>query len=91
MSVLVALLFYDYLLTFGDEVNCVWRRRLSTATVIYLLMRYPPFLSQALLLIHFVVWSNAALDRAALMWVCVAGYKCAKSTVSDVLSRSDWT
>ncbi|KZT66239.1 hypothetical protein DAEQUDRAFT_740110 [Daedalea quercina L-15889] len=34
------LLFYDYTLTFSREVRCIWRRKFSLATVLFLLNRY---------------------------------------------------
>ncbi|KAH9924068.1 uncharacterized protein B0H18DRAFT_1013333 [Fomitopsis serialis] len=35
-----ALLFYDYILTFPREVRCIWGRRLSGATLLFLVNRY---------------------------------------------------
>ncbi|OBZ67304.1 hypothetical protein A0H81_12534 [Grifola frondosa] len=35
-----ALFVFDYILTFGDEVQHMWRRRFSPATVLFLLNRY---------------------------------------------------
>ncbi|KAF9490313.1 hypothetical protein BDN71DRAFT_203405 [Pleurotus eryngii] len=39
----VALLIYDYLTTFGDEVAFVWKRPKGMGTVLYVLNRYPAF------------------------------------------------
>ncbi|EPS96176.1 hypothetical protein FOMPIDRAFT_61838, partial [Fomitopsis schrenkii] len=34
------LLFYDYALTFSREVRCIWRRKFTGATMLFLLNRY---------------------------------------------------
>ncbi|KAI0726520.1 hypothetical protein C8Q72DRAFT_796584 [Fomitopsis betulina] len=34
------LLFYDYALTFSREIRCIWRRKFTGATVLFLLNRY---------------------------------------------------
>ena len=34
------ILFYDYLITFGDEVQLFWRRKWTGATVLFILNRY---------------------------------------------------
>lgn len=33
-------LFADYVLTFGAEVEHVWKRRISAATILFFLIRY---------------------------------------------------
>lgn len=35
-----ALLFYDYVLTFSREIRCIWHRKFTGATVLFLLNRY---------------------------------------------------
>ncbi|TFK86763.1 hypothetical protein K466DRAFT_618635 [Polyporus arcularius HHB13444] len=37
---MVALIFYEHLLTFGDEVEMFWKRKFTGATAIFLLNRY---------------------------------------------------
>ena len=46
----VALLFYDHAVTFVDEVQRIWRRKFSGATLIYLLTRYVATLERITLL-----------------------------------------
>ncbi|KAF8480622.1 hypothetical protein JB92DRAFT_1758532 [Gautieria morchelliformis] len=41
----LALLAYDTLLTLPSEITYIWRRRVRLGTVLYLLARYPAFLS----------------------------------------------
>jgi len=36
----IAILGYDTLLTFSREVDCIWRRRFSAVTVLYVMQRY---------------------------------------------------
>lgn len=40
-----ALYLYDFLLTFGDEVRYVWRRRFSGATLLFAVNRYASLLA----------------------------------------------
>ncbi|OAX33013.1 hypothetical protein K503DRAFT_560672 [Rhizopogon vinicolor AM-OR11-026] len=40
----LAAVIYDWALTFGQEVELVWRRRCSLMTVLYLILRYSGFL-----------------------------------------------
>ncbi|KIJ24117.1 hypothetical protein M422DRAFT_143774, partial [Sphaerobolus stellatus SS14] len=35
-----ALLYYDYFLTFGQEVRYFWRKRFSVSTLMYICCRY---------------------------------------------------
>ena len=37
---MTALAFYEYTITFQSEVRLVWKRRMTGASVIFLLMRY---------------------------------------------------
>lgn len=39
-----ALFFYDYLITIGQEIEVVWRRKLTGATLLYVLNRYLIFI-----------------------------------------------
>lgn len=39
-AVALAMLAYDYSLTFGDEVRYIWRRPISNIKVLYLILRY---------------------------------------------------
>ena len=52
---LIALMIYDYLLTMGDEVELIWRRKMSTSSWI--------FITNRLVLIIFVVVASFQLDR----------------------------
>ena len=36
----LALLWYDFLLTFPAEVRCIWKRKPTVASVAYLCIRY---------------------------------------------------
>ena len=36
----LALMIYDHLLTFGDEVRIIWKNRFTGVTVIFLVNRY---------------------------------------------------
>jgi len=34
------MLFYDIMLTFGDEVERIWKRKISVMSVLFLLVRF---------------------------------------------------
>lgn len=38
--IVIALLYYDYILTFGMEVEYIWRQRFRFSTVLYICCRY---------------------------------------------------
>ncbi|KAF8515178.1 hypothetical protein JB92DRAFT_81159 [Gautieria morchelliformis] len=62
-----ALLYYDTVLTFSDEVEYVWGQRLSWGRIIYLIIRYLSLFAQtfntAVALDH-----TAGLDRVWLLY-----------------------
>jgi hypothetical protein len=43
---------FDYLLTFRDEVELVWKSRWSTGKLLFFLTRYPVFIDTALVLVR---------------------------------------
>lgn len=40
------LLYYDLVITFPDEVKCIWQRNLTGATVLFLINRYASLIVQ---------------------------------------------
>ncbi|KAJ3547621.1 hypothetical protein NM688_g5383 [Phlebia brevispora] len=52
-------LLHEYFITLPDEMRCIWQRRPSGATFIYLTMRYFTLLDQLRLLQHMIHWSNS--------------------------------
>lgn len=52
------LLWYDFALTFAAEVQRIWRRRFSGATIIYLIMRYSMLFQSALFVLSTVLWHS---------------------------------
>jgi len=64
----LALLYYDYFLTFPAEVKYIWSRRFTVSTIIYICCRYALLANLLFLLATSNVLSNC--DR----WYTVAGY-----------------
>ena len=54
----LALLAYDYLLTFSGEIQFVWSRKFSGATVVFVLNRYVTLFSKIVLPISTFWWPN---------------------------------
>lgn len=84
------LYLYDFLLTFSDEVRYIWRRRLTGATVLYLVNRYAALLACTvnafgLAKCHFVHdlhwWGKTSVDicriEIRLVGACTALSYCA--------------
>jgi len=40
VAVALAMFFYDYTLTFGDEVQYIWRQPVTGIKILYLVLRY---------------------------------------------------
>ncbi|KAI0343990.1 hypothetical protein BDW22DRAFT_1327634, partial [Trametopsis cervina] len=53
-----ALFFYDYLLTFSQEVICVWQRPKHGAAVLFLMNRYVVFFNRLIRLVNTISWRN---------------------------------
>ncbi|OSX61290.1 hypothetical protein POSPLADRAFT_1182434 [Postia placenta MAD-698-R-SB12] len=52
------LIFYDYFLTFSREVRCIWGRKFSGATVIFMLNRYLTLVYRVLMLVDMLPWQS---------------------------------
>ncbi|CCL99983.1 uncharacterized protein FIBRA_02008 [Fibroporia radiculosa] len=50
-----ALYYYNFLLTFPDEVRVVWRRRLSVPNVLYILIRYSTLVYVVIIVAYLAV------------------------------------
>ncbi|KAJ3556303.1 hypothetical protein NM688_g2101 [Phlebia brevispora] len=55
---ITALQVYDYLLTFPKEIRCIWARRFTGATAIFLTMRYVPLISAVFTVLQGAYCSN---------------------------------
>ena len=52
-----AVLWFDCILTFEKEVQCMWRpRRFTGATVVYLATRYLAVLARIVSVLYYVLW-----------------------------------
>ncbi|THG97319.1 hypothetical protein EW026_g4656 [Hermanssonia centrifuga] len=62
------MLFYDILITFGDEVEKIWRQRFTGATVLWFLNRYIPPLGYIVVIVSFQdpSWGPSACNRFVL-------------------------
>jgi hypothetical protein len=64
---------YDYLLALPQEVRCIWRRKLSMASLLYIFARYFGIIAQGARLIQVVSWNgqhapNANKVRLRAIW-----------------------
>ncbi|KAH8115706.1 hypothetical protein DFH11DRAFT_1300694 [Phellopilus nigrolimitatus] len=48
----VAVLVYDYLITFGDEVELIWKSKLNTGNLLFFVARYPAFIDTSFMLVY---------------------------------------
>ena len=57
--VFIVLVWYDVALTFATEVQRIWRRRFSGATIIYLIIRYTMLLQSTLYVVTVVLYHSS--------------------------------
>jgi len=73
-----AVLFYDILLTYDREVSCIWKRKISAVTVLFICLRYVTLLSR--------VTTFASAVQPGILFPCqVIGYL---SFVSSDIARA---
>ena len=58
LTLILALLVYDHILTFPGEVRFIWGRRFSGATVIFTLNRYVTLFGKIVLPVSTLWWPN---------------------------------
>jgi len=49
----ILVLFYDYLLTFREEVEFIWKGAMGTGKLLFLLNRYIPMINYIVLMISY--------------------------------------
>jgi len=73
----LALLAYHYLLTFADEIEFIWKRRLSLVTLVFAITRYLPFIDNSFAFIHDfapnLIFSVCSLSYRVQLWSFVIG------------------
>lgn len=64
----VMILLYDYVLTFGEEVEFIWKQKISVGSILFLFNRYMPMID---LVIAMNSYTNRAIqqDKFCLPWV----------------------
>ncbi|KAI0716585.1 hypothetical protein C8Q76DRAFT_724971 [Earliella scabrosa] len=76
---LLALLAFDYCLTLGREIKCIWPLRLSTSSIIFYTGRYSALLT-AILLCFGEYWTRDSQE------VCVAFFSALMCHLLDEVS-----
>ncbi|KIP07078.1 hypothetical protein PHLGIDRAFT_118417 [Phlebiopsis gigantea 11061_1 CR5-6] len=64
-----ALFFYDYLLTFAQEVKCIWARKPTGASFLFALNRYAVFVNRLVRLVQLMSWKGFLEKDADRTWV----------------------
>ena len=62
----VALLWFDCTLTFTTEVQYIWRRRFTGATIVYLFTRYAAVVERVFSLLTILLWTSTEEVRWSL-------------------------
>ena len=59
------MLFYDIIITFGEEVEKIWKRQFTFASLLYLLNRYLTHVQFVAIQVGFyqTTWSSEKCDR----------------------------
>ncbi|KAI0351956.1 hypothetical protein OH77DRAFT_1523650 [Trametes cingulata] len=63
-----ALLWFDLVLTLPDEYQRIWRRKLSGATVVYLLTRYIAAIERIFFVLEVLVWKSSRVSARDRHW-----------------------
>lgn len=59
---LAVLFCYEYAITFDEEVRCVWKRRISGASILFVLNRYVMLLASLASIVKFIPFPVAHFD-----------------------------
>ncbi|KAI0765821.1 hypothetical protein BC629DRAFT_1540637, partial [Irpex lacteus] len=57
-----AFCIYEYGLTFHREVECVWRRKFSSVSLLFIVIRYSTLCYSILCVLQSVTWSQHTHD-----------------------------
>lgn len=76
------LTFYEYVLTISSEIQCIWRRRFSLVTVLFILNRYTLLIRQILMIIHILPWHRP--DAIEVSFLRLLGVTLAYANIADV-------
>ncbi|KAJ8509406.1 hypothetical protein ONZ45_g8428 [Pleurotus djamor] len=60
-------LFYDYFLTFGDEVRYIWRERWSSGKIMFMMTRYPVMV-EAILTYWNQLWPSVTIETCTTLF-----------------------
>ncbi|KAH9941699.1 uncharacterized protein BXZ73DRAFT_98090 [Epithele typhae] len=61
----LAIVGYDYFLTLDREIQYIWKRKISSASVIYIVIRYSSLASNVLTLLNFFSWPGKSTPKYA--------------------------
>lgn len=64
--------FYDFSITVNDEIRCIWKRKFSGATFLFLANRYVGLLYRLVTLFLLLSWSTKA--RGSADEVCLTSF-----------------
>lgn len=53
------------MITFADEVRCVWQRKFTGATVLFFINRYFTLLYRTLMVVQMLPWQTFASEAAS--------------------------
>ena len=62
-QLMLALVYYDYMLTFSSEVRCIWMRKITAPSVLFLINRYLSLIFFAIIFIQLVPFATADDDK----------------------------
>lgn len=59
------LLCYDFMITFSNEVEFIWKRKFTLATVLFCVNRYATLFNQILLVVSLLPTSHTESEKVA--------------------------
>jgi len=64
------LAYYDFFITFADEVKCIWKRKFSFPTFLFMMNRYSTLFSRTLLIIQLLPYQYTTLNNWQDIMLC---------------------
>lgn len=71
---LTALLYFDFVITFPQEVQRIWSRRFSGATIVYLLTRYSALFERIIFLVSLFLMTLDDKVRSLPLQCMIVSY-----------------
>lgn len=84
------LFVYDFILTFPQEIKCIWSRRFSGASLLFAVNRYAVLVNRLVRLVQLVQWKGYTEAEADYVRVHSAFCVCCAQGVRPIIPRREY-